>query len=113
MRYLLIKDHTLTVKETEDFLSLLKEELGEYDSCDWLFDEDPDIRAFVRDLSIYDQKETLRFYCLGELSQIYCGTVIFAKTGKYSFRSLSLEDISLLQRKLSYNEHRKRYEVFI
>lgn len=103
-KYIKVKDGTISLMETQDFKEVIKNEYGDYynyDSSDYLFDEDLDIRVFaLAGSSFMDLKETIYYEYDGEITDILKGTVIFAKNGKTKWKSLSNKDIRLLKRKL-------------
>lgn len=103
--YIQLKDGNLTVKTTSDFKMIMKQEFkdGRFDTTDYLFEEDKDIRVFVEDESIYTLPESVYFFYGTELAHIFHGTVLLAKMGVNSFRSLSNKSIRIITSRLEVN----------
>lgn len=102
VKYIKIKDCKVSIHTTQNFRRTLKTVFkgNFFDSRDYLFEADEYIRVFVEDLSLYNKPETLYFYQEGKLTEIFFGTVLFAKTGKEDFEGLSDDNIELIMSKL-------------
>lgn len=102
VKYIKIKNGKVSVHTTQNFRRTLKTVFkgNFFDSRDYLFEADEYIRVFVEDLSLYNKPETLYFYQEGKLTEIFFGTVLFAKTGEEDFEGLSDENIKLIMNKL-------------
>lgn len=98
VKYVKVKNGKVTVHTTQNFSRTLKTVFkgNFYDSRDYLFAKDMDIRVFVEDLSIYNKPDTIYYYQEGELLEIFCGTVLFAKMGEEDFETLSEENVQLI-----------------
>ena len=70
-----------------------------YDTTDNLFFEYPDIRVFVKDESLFSERESVYYYQDGILNTTFNGTVFFGKLGTYKPLSLSKREISFLKKK--------------
>lgn len=103
VQYIKIKNGKVSVHTTQNFKRTLKTVFkgNFFDSRDYLFEADEYIRVFVEDLSLFNKPETLYFYQEGKLVEIFCGTVLFAKTGEEKFEGLSDENIKLITDKLT------------
>lgn len=108
-KYVEVKDGAISKFETNDFNEVIKDVFGsyyDYDSTDWIFDENLDIRVFVEANSTFnDTKETIYCYLDNQLINVLKGTILIAKNGNNNFKSLSNKDIRLIHNKLkpSYN----------
>ena len=50
VRYIIVKDGQIDVRYTSNFIQLIKDEFQYFfDSTDYLFDDYPDVRVFVKD----------------------------------------------------------------
>lgn len=103
-KYIEVKDGAITLQETNDFNEVIKDTYGSYynyDSSDWIFNENLDIRIFVeQESSFQDINETIYLYSHNKLANILKGPVLFAKNGNNNWRSLSNKDIKLIYKKL-------------
>lgn len=105
VRYMMIKNGNIDIGYTDDFVRLMKDEFHYYfDSCDCLFDRYPDIRVFVKDESLFDEKPTVYFYDNHQLMTTFNGTVFFAKLGTTRVRSLSKKEVGFLLKNLRRRE---------
>lgn len=101
-QYIKIKNGKVSIHTTQNFKRTLKTVFkgNFFDSQDYLFEADEYIRVFVEELSLFNKPETLYFYQEGEPVEIFCRTVLFAKTGEEKFEGLSDENIKLITNKL-------------
>ena len=98
---MIIKDGNISTQYSDDLMKTINEEYGYfYDTADNLFFEYPEIRVFVRDESLFSEKESVYYYQDGILNMIFNGTVFFGKLGIYKPLSLSEREISFLKRNL-------------
>lgn len=100
-RYLMIKNGDVAAIETRNVLKSIVNEFKVFDYRDYLFDEDFDIYVFVKDLSYYDDNHTVYYYYGDDLIETFNGTVIFARMVENGFRTLSKNDIELINNHLS------------
>ena len=100
-RYLMIKNGDAVAIETRNVLKSIVNEFKVFDYRDYLFDEDLDIYVFVKDLSYYDDNHTVYYYYGDDLIETFNGTVIFARMVENGFRTLSKNDIELINNHLS------------
>ena len=101
VRYMIIKDGNISTQYSDDLMKTINEEYGYfYDTADNLFFEYPDIRVFVRDESLFSEKESVYYYQDGVLNMTFNGTVFFGKLGVNRPLSLSEREISFLKRNL-------------
>ena len=100
-RYLMIKNGDVVAIETRNVLKSIVNEFKVFDYRDYLFDEDLDIYVFVKDLSYYDDNHTVYYYYGDDLIETFNGTVIFARMVENGFRTLSKNDIELINNHLS------------
>lgn len=100
-RYLMIKNGDVVAIETRNVLKSIVNEFEMFDYRDYLFDEDLDIYVFVKDLSYYDDNHTVYYYYGDDLIETFNGTVIFARMVENGFRTLSKNDIELINNHLS------------
>lgn len=101
VRYMIIKDGNISTQYSDDLMKTINEEYGYfYDTADSLFFEYPEIRVFVRDESLFSEKESVYYYQGGILNMTFNGTVFFGKLGIYKPLSLSEREISFLKRNL-------------
>lgn len=100
-RYLMIKNGDVVAIETRNVLKSIVNEFKVFDYRDYLFDEDLDIYVFVKDLSYYDDNHTIYYYYGDDLIETFNGTVIFARMVENGFRTLSKNDIELINNHLS------------
>lgn len=104
IRYLRVKDGTVSEEYTEDLFTLMKKEYGYFfDTTDHLFDRYPDIRVFVKDESLFTEKPAINYLHDNELLMTFNGTVFFGKLGKTKVRSLSKKEIKFLLKNLKRN----------
>lgn len=108
-KYIEVKNGVISTIETNDFNEVIKDTYGSYynyESSDWIFDENLDIRVFVEKDSLYKRiKETIYFYSNETNIDVLKGTVLFAKNGNNNWKALSGKDVKLIYKKLkpSYN----------
>lgn len=102
VQYIKIENNKISVHETDNFKKVLKKAFksNSFDSRDCLFEADEYIRVFVEELSLFNKPETLYFYQEGEPVEIFCGTVLIAKTGEENFEGLSDENVKQIIDKL-------------
>ena len=101
VRYMIIKDGNISTQYSDDLMKTINEEYGYfYDTADSLFFEYPEIRVFVRDESLFSEKESVYYYQDGILNMTFNGTVFFGKLGVNRPLSLSEREISFLKRNL-------------
>ena len=111
-KYIEVKDGNILLLETDNFNNVIKETLDHYDSSDYIFDENLDIRAFVKMGSEFlDLKDTIYYYLDNKLVDVFKGTVLFAKNGISKWRSLSNKDIALIYKKI-LPTHDGAFEIF-
>ena len=101
VRYMIIRNGSIDVGYTDDFLKVLDDEYHYFfDSSDYLFDQYPDIRVFVKDESLFTDKPTVYYYDDHKLTATFNGTVFFAKLGATKVRSLSKQEAGFLMKNL-------------
>lgn len=102
IRYIKVKDGVISIHSTSDFMKMMKEEYGgmSYDTTDYIFDENLDIRVFVKDLNLDSEEVCINYYYNGDLWSTFNGTVFFSKLGTTKVRSLSKKDIDIIMRNL-------------
>lgn len=100
-RYLMIKNGDVVAIETRNVLKSIVNEFKMFDYRDYMFDEDLDIYVFVKDLSYYDDNHAVYYYYGDDLIETFNGTVIFARMVENGFRTLSKNDIELINNHLS------------
>ena len=90
---MIIKDGNISTQYSDDLMKTINEEYGYfYDTADNLFFEYPEIRVFVRDESLFSEKESVYYYQDGILNMTFNGTVFFGKLGVN--RPLSLDEMT-------------------
>ncbi len=97
----MIKNGDVVAIETRNVLKSIVNEFKMFDYRDYMFDEDLDIYVFVKDLSYYDDNHTVYYYYGDDLIETFNGTVIFARMVENGFRTLSKNDIELINNHLS------------
>ena len=101
VRYMIIRNGSIDIRYTDDFLKVLDDEYHYFfDSSDYLFDQYPDIRVFVKDESLFTDKPAVYYYDDHQLTATFNGTVFFAKLGTTKARSLSKKETSFLLKNL-------------
>lgn len=101
VRYIIVKDGQIDVRYTSNFIQLIKDEFQYFfDSTDYLFDDYPDVRVFVKDESLFTERPSVFYYYDHELFTTFNGTVFFAKLGTYKPRSLSKREVAFLLKNL-------------
>ena len=104
---------------TSNFKKVMEEEFGAmaYDTTDYIFNENLDIRIFVEDLNLENEDVCINYYYNNELWTTFNGTVLFAKDGVTKFRSLSKKDINIIINNLiptcdsEFNIYAKQYNT--
>lgn len=105
---MIIRNKDFYVEYSDDFIRTVNEEYGSYfDTTDNLFFEYPDIRVFVKDESLFTEKETVYYYQNRELNMTFNGTVFFGKLGVNKPLSLSDKEINFLKRNLKKDQDGK------
>lgn len=98
---MIIKDGNISTQYSDDFMKTIDDEFEYYyDTTDNLFFEYPDIRVFVKEESLFTEKESIYYYQDNELNMAFNGTVFFGKLGVNRPLSLSDREISFLKRSL-------------
>lgn len=101
IHYLMIKNGKIYSLDTNNLIQTMNEEFEYFfDSRDYLFEEYKDIRIFVKDESIFTEKETIYYHFGGKLVETFHGTIIFAKLRTTCFSSLSKKEETFIKRKL-------------
>ncbi|MGN1054293.1 MAG: hypothetical protein ACI4P1_03350 [Erysipelotrichaceae bacterium] len=105
MRYIKIIHNKIQVLNTDNFRKVLKEEFKEgYDTTDYVFEENLNIRVFLKAGSIFeDLEETILYKVNNETVDIFKGTVIFSKDNGTIFTSLKAKDIQIITTKIINN----------
>lgn len=97
-KYVIIKGGVLCVLETDRMKEVIRNELGEFDYRDYIFDDDPSVYLLVKDLSVYDTDHTIVYRSFPDDADGYFnGTVIFTKMDDFGFASLSHNDIDIIR----------------
>lgn len=107
--YVMIKNGDISINKTNNIKRVFKKEFdeGRFDSRDWLFKEDLDIRVFVENESVFTKPETLYFYVDNEIEEIFYGTVIFTRLTEKSFETLTDEKLSLIINSIKLTDNNK------
>ena len=104
IKYIKVSNGKLSILQTNNFNEAIKNSFGSYfdfDSSDYIFDEDLDIRVFLKANSTFlNLEETIYYYVNNELVDINKGIVLFAKNGNRSWKSLSNKDINIIKKRL-------------
>ena len=117
---MIIKDGNISIQYSDDLMKTINKEYSYfYDTTDNLFFEYPDIRVFIKDESLFSEKESVYYYQDGILNMTFNGTVFFGKLGVNRPLSLSEREISFLKRNLKkdndgiyhINSDMKRYLI--
>ncbi len=118
IRYIKVKNGVVSIHMTSNFKRVMEEEFGTmaYDTTDYIFNENLDIRIFVEDLSLENKDVCINYYYNNDLWTTFNGTVLFAKDGVTKFRSLSKKDINIIINNLiptcdnEFNIYVKQYD---
>lgn len=100
-KYIIIDNGNVSVNESADMRKVIKETFGWFDSTDYLFDDNLNIRAFVKEFSLFDCEPSVLCCQNDELVFSFNGTVIFSSLNEYSYSSLSTRDIQIILSRLS------------
>lgn len=119
IRYIKVKNGVISIHMTSNFKRVMEEEFGAmaYDTTDYIFNENLDIRIFVEDLNLENKDVCINYYYNNELWTTFNGTVLFAKDGVTKFRSLSKKDINIIINNLiptcdsEFNIYAKQYNT--
>lgn len=119
IRYIKVKNGVISIHSTSNFKRVMEEEFGgmAYDTTDYIFGEDLEIRIFVEDLSLESEEVCINYYYNNDLWTTFNGTVLFAKDGITKFRSLSKKDINIIINNLiptcnnEFNIYIKQYSI--
>lgn len=98
IRYIKVKNGVISIHSTSNFKRVMEDEFGgmAYDTTDYIFDENLDIRVFVEDLNLETEEVCINYYYNNDLCMTFNGTVLFAKDGITKIRSLSKKDINII-----------------
>ena len=103
-KYIRVENGNISIHETDNFSEDIKDAFKDYynyDSSDYVFEENLDIRVFVEAGSEFlDYKDTIYYEYNGSITEVFKGVVIIAKNGNNNWRSLSTNDIKLVLKKL-------------
>lgn len=103
-KYIRVKDGDILLLETDDFDEVIKDTFGDYyayDSTDYVFNENLNIRVFVEVGSEFlDYKDSIYYEDDGVIVGRLKGTVLIAKNGSKKWHSLSNKDIKIIYKKL-------------
>ena len=109
IKYIKVKDGVISLLETDDFNEAIKDAFGDYyayDSSDYIFDENLDIRVFIEAGSEFlDYKDSIYYEYEGAIVGRLKGTVLIAKNGLNKWQSLSSNDIKLILKKLKPHDN--------
>ena len=103
MKYIKIQNNNIEILETDNFSNVIKNEFNDtnYDSLDYLFDENLDIRIFTKAGSDFlDLDNSLYYKRDGKLQYIFKGTILLAKNGINKWHSLSNKDIKIITNRI-------------
>lgn len=105
MRYVKVEGTNIEILNTTSFKKVLEEEFKEgYDTTDYIFDENLDIRVFIEIRATHKNlEETILRKLDNETVDIIYGTVLFTKCSELSFLSLSKKDINIIQKRIVNN----------
>ena len=119
IRYIKVENGVISIHWTSNFKKVMEYEFGgmAYDTTDYIFNENLDIRIFVEDLSLESREVCINYYYNNDLWQTFNGTVLFAKDGITKIRSLSKKDVNIIINNLiptndnEFNIYVKQYEI--
>ena len=105
MRYVKVEGTNIEVLNTPSFKKVLEEEFEEgYDTTDYIFDENLDIRVFIEIRATQKNlEETILRKLDNKTVDIFYGTCLFTKCSELSFLSLSKKDIKIIQKGIVNN----------
>jgi len=105
MRYVKVEGTNIEVLNTTSFKKVLKETFEEgYDTTDYIFDENLDIRVFIEIRATHKNlEETILRKLDNETVDIFYGTCLFTKCSELSFLSLSKKDVKIIQKRIVNN----------